>query len=465
MPQATKILSSIDATFRGALLRPDDEGYDAARRLYNETVDKRPGLIAYATGVADVVAAVNAAREEGVALAVRSCGYSTPGTSVCDDGIVIDLSRLTSVHVDPVAKVVRTQPGVTVAMLDRETQVFGLAVPSGVLNCGIAGLALGGGLGWVRRKFGLTSDNLISAQVVTAAGEVITASKDENADLFWALRGGGGNFGIVTSFELQAHEVGPDVHMTVVNYRVDDAKEALRYYDQWCDSAPDEVSSFLIMATVPEGDFFAMPPELAGDPDVMFGAVGIGSIEAAEQATLPLRAWGDKDAYDIGGTLSYTDSQQFFSGEYETEGLRHYWSSVFLPELTDEAIDVLADYHLRRPSEYTTIDLWHLGGAVARGDEASSTFAHRDAKYMLCIEGNWEGADADVANIEFCRELHAAMRKFAVGEYLNFPGLFERGTQATRTTFGDKFARLLEVKEKYDPKNLFALTHHPLLES
>jgi FAD/FMN-containing dehydrogenase len=467
MPEIAKTCAGLDAVFAGNLLRPGDDGYEAARRVYNETVDKRPGLIAYASGVADVVAAVNAAREEGVSLAVRGRGYSTPGTSVCDDGIVIDLSRLTGVHVDPGTATVRAGAGVDVAALDRETQVFGLAVPSGVLNCGIAGLALGGGLGWVRRKFGLTSDSLLSAQVVTAAGEVITASKDENADLFWALRGGGGNFGVVTSFEFQAYEVGPDVHMTVVNYRVDDASAALRYYDAWCDSAPEEVTSFAILATVPEGDFFGMPPEQAGDLDVMFGAVGIGPVEAAEQATLPLRQWAPQPV-DIGGRMPYQNAQQFFSAEYEAEGLRHYWCSVFLDELTEEAIGTLAGYHPRRPSEYTTLSLWHLEGAVARGDEAISAFGRRDAKYMLCIEGNWEGAEADAENIAFCRELHQAMSRLpkVSGEHPLYPGLLERGAAATREAFGEaRFQRLLEVKKKYDPASIFSLSQQPLADA
>jgi hypothetical protein len=224
------------------------------------------------------------------------------------------------------------------------------------------------------------------------------------------------------------------------------------------------VSSFAILATVPEEEFFQMPEEQVGNLDVMFGAVGIGPVEAAEQATLPLREWS-QGAVDIGGRLSYVDAQQFFRHEYEGSGYRHYWCSVYLDELTDEAIDTLTAFHPLRPSEFTTISLWHLGGAVARGPQAESAVGRRDAKYMLCIEGNWSDPAADEQNIDFCRKFHEAMRSFGRGENPNYPGAFERGTAATRATFGDAaFRRLIDVKQKYDPDNLFALTHVPLLD-
>jgi FAD/FMN-containing dehydrogenase len=444
---------------RGQLVRPADDGYDKARLVWNGMVDKHPALIARCAGVADVITAVSFARSQSLPVAVRGGGHNVAGSGVCDDGLVIDLSLMNSVRVDPGSGTVRADGGVTIGQLDHETQAFGLAVPMGVVTAtGIAGLTLGGGIGWLRRKHGLSSDNLISVDVVTADGRLITASEDHNRDLFWGVRGGGGNFGIVTSFEYRTHPVGPDVFLAFVVHAGRDSHEALRFYREWAITAPDEVSSFAILWHAPEIE--GIPAEHHHTPIVVYLAVHCGEQARAQQDLKPLREFGSPIA-DLSETLPYVDMQRFFDADYPAHDMRYYWKSHYLAGLPDDAITALVDLNERSPSPHSTLDIWQLGGAFSRLEPSDTAFGDRSAPFLLGIESNWERPEDDGAALEWGRAAFHALQPFATGaEYLNFPGLYEDNDKMVRGTFGSNLDRLVALKQRYDPTNLFRLNHN-----
>ncbi len=449
----------LESGLRGPLVRPTDGDYDEARLVWNGMVDKRPALIARCAGVADVITAVGFARDRGWPVAVRGGGHNVAGNSVCDGGLVIDLSLMNSVRVDPGSRTVRAEGGVTIGELDHETQAFGLAVPMGVVTAtGIAGLTLGGGLGWLRRKHGLSSDNLISVDVVIADGRLITASDEQNRDLFWGVQGGGGNFGVVTSFEYRAHPVGPDVFLAFVVHAGADAHEALRFYREWAITAPDEVSSFAILWHGPEIE--EIPAEYQHAPIAVYLAVHCGETARAQQDLQPLRDFGSPIA-DLSDTLPYLDMQRFFDADYPAHDMRYYWKSHYLAALPDDAIAALVDLNERSPSPHSTLDIWQLGGAFSRPGTLDTAFGDRSAPFLLGIESNWERPEDDDAAVEWGRAVFRALEPFATGaEYMNFPGLYEDNDGMVRGTFGANLDRLVALKQRYDPTNLFRLNHN-----
>jgi FAD/FMN-containing dehydrogenase len=456
---AAKITGQFEAGLRGRLVRPADADYDTVRQVWNGMVDKRPALVARCAGVADVVAAVRFGREHGLPIAVRGGGHNVAGSGVCDGGLVIDLSLLNGIRVDPEGGTVRAEGGVTIGELDHETQAFGLAVPLGVVTAtGIAGLTLGGGLGWLRRRHGLSCDNLISADVVTADGQLLTADEQHNPELLWALRGGGGNFGVVTSFEYRAHPVGPQVYLAFVIHAGSDAAAALRFYRDWAATAPDEVSSFGILWHAPE--LAEIPVEHHHAPIAVFLAVHCGERDRAEQDFTSLREFGSPVA-DLSAPMRYLDVQAFFDADYPAHEMRYYWKSHFLRELSDEAITTMVELNERTPSPHSTLDLWQLGGAFARPGPRDTAFGDRSAPFLLGIECNWEHDADDAAAIAWGREAFDRLQPYSTGaQYVNFPGLYEDNDAMMRDTFGPNLDRLTAFKKQFDPTNLFRLNHN-----
>ncbi|MFP4590513.1 MAG: FAD-binding oxidoreductase [Halobacteriales archaeon] len=441
--------------FHGDLIRPDEATYDDARAVWNGMIDKRPALIAQCRGVADVVTAVDFVRENDLDVSIRGGGHNVAGGAVCDDGVVIDLSAMRGVWVDPDDQTARVQPGATWADLDRETQVFGLATPGGAISkTGVAGLTLGGGLGHLRGAYGLTCDNLRSVTLVRPDGDTITASRDENEELFWGLRGGGCTFGVVTGFEFDLHEVGPDVAVCLVFYSADRFAEHLRAYREYVDASPDEVSTIVVNGVMPDDELF--PAEAVDEPKVGVLGVYAGSPERGEHVMAPLRDLAEP-VVDLSGTMPYVELQQLFDADYP-DGMRYYWKSLFLDSLSDAAIDRIGDWVETAPSSLSTVDLWELGGEIARRDIDDGAFVGRHAPFLLAVEANWVEPEGDEANVEWVRDCLTDMRQFSDGSvYLNYPGFFEESDDAVQTTYGAAYERLAALKAEFDPTNLFSI--------
>ena len=447
--------------FRGAVLRPGDPGYDEARVIYNGDFDRKPGLIIRCSGTADVIDAVNFARERDLVVAVRGGGHNVAGNSVCDDGLMIDLSPMRGVHVDRKAKTVRVQGGATWGDVDRETQAFGLAAPGGVVShTGVAGLTLNGGIGWIRNKCGLSCDNLIAAEVVTANGELVTASEKENKELLWGLRGGGGNFGVVTSFEFKLHAVGPIVAAAFPMYPIETAPQVLRKWRDFVATMPDEITSAAIMWTMPVDPH--LPPGVQGRAVIITGGVYAGDPNEGEQALQPLREFGEPLG-EITGQLPYRMVQAAFDPFFPNTGAVHsYWKSVYANELTDDLIDILADLGKNRSSSYSLINVPHFGGAVRRVKPADTAFWTRDASFMLSIDGNWTDPSEREQHVAWVRQAWDRLQPHSTGAvYLNFMGEETQDSDAlVRSAFGDNYERLVELKGKYDPTNLFRMNQN-----
>jgi FAD/FMN-containing dehydrogenase len=453
------VVEQFASRLRGELLRPGDAEYEEARQLWNGVIDRRPALIARCAAVEDVIEAANFARENDLLVAVRGGGHNVAGTASADGGLVVDLSAMKDIEVDPERRTVRTGAGVTIGELDEETQRHGMATPMGVVSeTGIAGLTLNGGMGHLRRKYGLSSDNLVSADVVTADGRLLTATEEKNADLFWAIRGGGGNFGVVTSFEYRLYPMGPEVMLTFVLYPGDRAKEVLRSCQEYVAEAPDEVSPLGVLGRVPSVEAFS--EEWHGEQYVAVLAMHAGSVEEGEEALRPLRELGDPIA-DLSGPMPYTEAQKILDEDYP-DGWRYYWKSVNVDGLGDEAIEALMHHAEVAPSDHSTIDVWFQGGAMGRVGAGESAFGDRGAPILLGIEANWEPEPReDEANIAWARGCYADMRRFSGGGvYLNFPGFLEEGQGLMRDAYGENYERLVALKNEYDPANLFRLNQN-----
>ncbi|HEX3453536.1 MAG TPA: FAD-binding oxidoreductase [Gaiellaceae bacterium] len=448
-------LSGLTETVRGPVLRPDDPGYDEARSIWNGLIDRRPALIVQCTGAADVVDAVNFAREQRLDLSIKAGGHNVAGTAVNDGGIVLDLSQMNGVHVDPDAGTVRVQGGATWGDCDRETQLFGLAVPGGVVSTtGVAGLTLHGGLGHLRRKHGLSIDNLLSVDIVTADGQFRKASATENEDLFWAVRGAGSNFGVVTSFEFQAHPVGPMVFVAAIFYPFEDAPAILPAWRDFMATAPEELSSLAICWSVPPAPPF--PPEAHGSPTIAIAAPYIGSLEEGERVVQPLRELAQPLA-DLSGPWPWLGLQSGFDAMFPAGELR-YWKSRTLTEFSAEAIGEIVDLSGRRPSPLTDIAVWHHGGAMTRLAETETAYGGRDAPFLVTAEANWTDPAQNDEAISWAREVWDTMDRFSTGGvYLNFPGLGEEKEDLARAGYGENYDRLAVLKAKYDPDNLFRM--------
>jgi FAD/FMN-containing dehydrogenase len=448
-------LEGLIAGTRGPVLQPGDPGYDDARSIWNGLIDRRPALIVQCTGAADVVDAVHFAREHGLLLSIKGGGHNVAGNAVNDGGLVIDLSHMRGVHVDPATQTLRAEGGATWGEADREGQLFGLAVPGGVVSTtGIAGLTLHGGVGHLRRKYGLSIDSLISVDIVTADGQLRRASATENEDLFWAVRGAGSNFGVVTSFEFKAHPVGPMVMVGAIFYPQDAGRTVLPAWRDYMASAPEELSSLAIYWNVPPGEPF--PPELHGKPTLIVAAVYSGSIEDGEPVVAPLRQLAEP-LIDLSGPWPWLGLQSGFDALFPKGDFR-YWKSRALAELTEAAIDEISDFAARRPTPLTDIVMWHHGGAMSRVGETETAYGGRDAGFLVTGEINWtDPAQTDEA-IAFGREFWAAMGKHSTGGiYLNFPGLGEEKEELVKAGYGANYERLAALKAKYDPGNLFRM--------
>jgi hypothetical protein len=439
------------ASLRGELLRPGEAGYDEARKVWNAMIDNRPALIARCAGVADVVSCVNFARANNLLIAVRGGGHNVAGNAVCDGGLTIDLTRMKSVRVDAARRTARAEPGLTWREFDRETQGFGFATTGGQISAtGIAGLTLGGGWGHLARRYGLCCDNLLSADLVTANGQFLTASAAENADLFWGLRGGGGNFGVVTSFEYQLHPVG-QVLAGIVAYPLEKAKEVLKLFRDFTTAAPDEMASGIVLITLPDGTAVA-------------GIVVCytGPLAEGERLLKPLRVFGPPLMDQI-GPIPYTAAQQLIDAFYPF-GLQNYWKSSFLKEVSNDVIDIMAAYCAKRPSPMCHGLIEHqLGGAVRRADREATAFAHRDVEYSFLALGVCADPAEGSKCVGWAREFWEAMQPCSTGGvYVNYLGReADEGPERIKAAYGsEKYARLVALKNRYDPTNLFRLNQN-----
>ena len=438
---ADEALGALRARIRGAVLGPGEPGYDAARRVFNAMVDRRPALIARCAGAADVSAAVTFAREHRLPLSVRGGGHGVTGAAICDGGLTIDLSGMRGVRVDPRHHTARAGGGATWGDVDHETQAFGLATTGGIVpSTGVAGLTLGGGIGYLNRKHGLACDNLVSADVVTADGRVLTAGAGEHEDLFWALRGGGANFGAVTSLEYRLHPVGAVLAGELV-HPLDRAREALRFYRDWSTGAPDEVRADATLLSGPEGPALAMLVCYAGD------------IARGEAVLRPLRAFGPP-IVDTIAPVPYRTVQNLLT-EILTPGFHHYWKSGFVRELPDDAIERLVDFFAANvPAPFAAVAIEHLGGAIGRVPEGETAFAHRRAQHSVLVLRAWRDPAESARSVAWGRACYAVVEPFLdEGVYVNYLG--DEGDTRTRAAYGASYQRLAALKHRYDPDNLF----------
>ena len=443
-------LSAVE-NFGGELLREGDPGYDDARSVFNAGIDRRPALIARCTGVADVMAALALAREHDLEISVRGGGHGVAGHAVLDGGLMIDLRPMNRVRVDPERRTAWCGGGANWGELDRETQAFGLAVTGGrMADTGVGGLTLGGGSGWLERKYGFTVDSLISAEVVTADGRLVVASADRNPDLFWALKGGGGNFGVVTGFEFQLHEVGPLVYGGMLLFPIDAAVDLLKAYRGFMEGAPDEICGGAAILCAPPEEF--VPEPLRGRPVLAIIACYAGPVDAGERAFAPLREWGP--AVEMLGPMPYIAVQGLIAPG-NPPGRHHYWKAGLLGELEDEAIETIVARASDVISPFTASLVLPLGGAFARVNEDDAPLAYRRAKWDYHVLGQWEDPADTERNVEWTRAFDQAMSKYAeAGVYVNFVG--DPSASALEAGFGpEKYARLVEIKRAYDPENVF----------
>jgi FAD/FMN-containing dehydrogenase len=451
-------MATITTSFAGELLAPGDERYDEARKIWNGAIDRRPALIARCSGAGDVVAALRHARERDLPVAVRGGGHGVAGLAVCDDGMVIDLSPMRSVDVDPVARTARAQCGALWGDVDAATQRHGLATVGGIVtHTGIAGLTLGGGIGWLMRRCGATVDNFLGAELVTAAGEVLRVEDASHPELMWGLRGGGGNFGVVTAFDYRLHEVGPTVLAGPMYYALEDAPEVLRFYRDWIVDAPDELTTIVQLRKAPPVDF--LPVELHGQLVVAVICCYAGSAERGEEVLAPLRRFR-VPLFDAVGPRPYVELQELFNASVP-HGWHYYWKSWELPPLSDGAIDALVEQASRISSPRSYIIVFQLGGAVARVDEQATAYPQRDAAHNVNINAAWLPDDPEPErHVEWARGCFAALEPFAEGRaYVNFLG--DEGTDRVRAAYGaEKYARLVALKRAHDPENVFALNQN-----
>jgi FAD/FMN-containing dehydrogenase len=434
-------LTRLRKNLRGELVLPDAAGYEEARRAWNGMVDKRPQAIVYCAAPEDVVHALELVRSEQIEVAVRSGGHNVAGLCVCE-GFVIDLSRMKRIEVDPTRRIAHAQAGLNLGEFDAATQDHGLATTMGVNgDTGIAGLTLGGGFGKLGRKYGLTCDNLLSGEMVTADGRIVRASFEENSDLFWGLRGGGGNFGVVTAFTYRVHPVGPKLLAGSVTYPYDRARDAMRFYAEFSSKAPDALSLDAAFASIPSGEkVFSV------------SACYDGPIDEGEKVLKPLREFGSPIANGI-APVPYLQIQSAGDAVFP-RGRRYYWKAQFLRELTDAAIDALLEVYAAAPSTDSLLVLQHVGGAIARVPNYATAYVHRDALYDCFPISIWDNPEDDEAHIRWAREVWNVMRRFSTGGvYAN--NLGDEGEDRVESAYGENYPKLVALKNRYDPSNLF----------
>ena len=450
-------LESLRASLRGQLVVPSDQAYEDARRVWNASVDRHPAVIARCSGLVDVVRAVGFAHERDLVVAIRGGGHNVAGYGTCDRGLVIDLAPMRGISIDLAQRTIRVEAGATWGDVDHETQAFGLATTGGLVSTtGIAGYTLGGGFGWLMRKHGLACDNLLAVELVTAGGRVLRASTDENEDLFWGLRGGGGNFGIVTAFEFRLHPVGPWVIAGAIFFPGESAGDLLRFYRDWVQEAPDGLTTAVNLAIAAPAPM--LPEEIHGRRMAIVSGCYAGDLDDGVKAFRRLKEFGTPIA-DLIGPMRYTRMQSLVDTEW-TAGSHNYFKSCSLPGLDDRAIEALLRAHEQMASAEARIQLYHFGGAVARVPRDVTAFGQRDAGFLLNAAARWTNpAESDI-HIGWARELHAAMAPFATGGvYVNFLG--DEGHERIKAAYGERtYGRLVDLKRSYDPTNFFRLNQN-----
>jgi FAD/FMN-containing dehydrogenase len=453
--QKTEI-DEFKARFRGDVLLPGDTGYDEARQIWNAMIDRRPALIARCVSSEDVVQSVKFARRRDMLVSIRGGGHNIAGNAVCNDGLMIDVSLMKGIRVAPNSRRATIEPGCTLADFDAAAQAHGLATPLGINSTtGVAGLTLGGGFGWLSRKYGMTIDNLLSADVVTADGSQVHASETENDDLFWGLRGGGGNFGIVTSFEFQLHSVGPGVLCGLIIFPFDQAKSVLKQFARFTETMPDELTVWMITRKAPPLPF--LPADVHGKEIVALALCYAGNPAEGEKLIEPLRGFGTARGEHI-GVQPYTAWQQAFD-PLLTPGARNYWKSHNLSQLSDGAIDAIIEYAATLPSPQCEIFVGTIGGQTARVAPEAMAYSSRDANYVMNVHGRWESAAEDERCIAWAREFFAKSQPFASGgAYINF--LTQDESARIAFAYGATYNRLVALKKKYDPTNLFQMNQN-----
>jgi FAD/FMN-containing dehydrogenase len=438
---------------KGEILTSESPGYDKVRVIWNAMIDRRPALIARCKTADDVVQCVKFATQHGLLVAVRGGGHNIAGNAVCDGGLLIDLSLMRSVTVDAAKQTAQVEGGALLSDLDLATQAHGLAIPLGINSTtGVAGLTLGGGFGWLSRKYGLTIDNLLSATVVTAAGEKLTASARENADLFWAIRGGGGNFGVVTSFEFKLHAIGTEVLSGLIVHPLADAKKVLQFYRDFAAKAPDELAVWFVLRKAPPLPF--LPEAWHGKEILALAACYNGDLETGEKVLQPLRAFG-KPIADVIGPTPYAGWQQVMD-PLLTPGMRNYWKSHEFLQIPDAMIDVITDFAGRLPDPQTEMAFAQLGGAIPRVPNDATAYSHREPNFLINVHGRWDAAANDSKCIAWARDLFKALAPFSTGAvYVNFLTADEE--DRVKMAYGANHAKLAGIKKKYDPTNLFRM--------
>lgn len=449
-------IAQLKSVFRGYLITPDDSHYDYARKIWNGMFDKHPALIAQCICTADVIQAVNFARDHNLLVAVKGGGHNSAGKATCDDGIVIDLSSMRRVYVDPKKKTARVDGGALLGDVDSETQLYGLAVSAGIVShTGVGGLALGGGFGWISRKHGLSVDNLLSADVVTAHGDLIQVSQNENEDLFWGIRGGGGNFGIVTSFEFNCAEIGTEVFSGVIAKKFENAQDYISFHQEYVQTLPDEMTVWMVVRKAPPLPF--LPENVHGRLMVLVPFVYLGDQAEGEKLIEPLRSHGESHGEHIGFS-PWVGWQSMFDG-LVAHGARNYWKSHHLKELSTDCIEQILNFAQTLPSEECEVFIPHMAGAPSRVAPDATAFSHRSTPFVLNIHTRWRNQSDDDSCIAWARDFHQATEPFSQGVYVNF--LSDEGEDRVKDAYTDSvWQRLVQLKDKYDPTNMFCLNQN-----
>ncbi|MGV7224091.1 MAG: FAD-binding oxidoreductase [Nitrospinales bacterium] len=442
--------------FRGEILLSGDDGYEAARKIWNDMFDRRPAIITRCVGASDVINAVNFARDQNLLISVKGGGHNSAGNAVCDDGIMIDLSLMRRILVDKRSKTAKVDGGCLLGDVDHETQLYGLAVSAGIVShTGVGGLTLGGGFGWISRKHSLTIDNLISAEVVTADGRLLTANAEENTDLFWGIRGGGGNFGIVTSFEVKCAEIGTEVYSGMIIKKFEDAKKYIEFHRDYVRKLPDEMTVWMVVRHAPPLPF--LPNNVHGKMVVAVPFVWLGDQAKGEELIKPLREITEPYGEAI-GMNPWVGWQSGFDGLVE-HGARNYWKSHHIKELSDDCIDKIIEFAGKMPSDECEIFIPHMEGTPSRVPESDTAFAHRKTPFVLNIHTRWRNATDDDKCLAWAREFHSSTEEFAQGVYVNF--LSDEGEARVKDAYTKEvWKRLVQVKNKYDPNNLFRMNQN-----
>ena len=446
----------LKSNLRGEILFPSQESYDAERAIWNGMINKKPGLIIRCEGASDVIHSVRFAREHNLLISVRGGGHNISGNAVTDGGLMISLSKMKGITVDPVRRTATVQPGVRWGEVDKETQVFGLAAPGGIVSStGIAGYTLGGGFGWISRKYGFAADNLISVDMVTAEGKFLTVNESENADLFWGLRGAGSNFGITTSFKFKLHPVGPNVVAGIIFYDIKDAKSVFNFYRDFAKNSPDELTSLIVLRLAPPAPF--LPKELHGKPVIGISLLYCGEIEEGKKIVEPLKKFGNP-IIDLITVKPYLAHQAMFDAGQLT-GNQYYWKSEYLPGVNDTCAEVLLNNLSKITSPLTGVLIFQLKGQIDKINHNETAIGNRDAAFVININSCWENPDESEKHIKWTRDFWKSVKPFSTGGvYVNF--LADDDNERVKSAYKENYEKLVSLKKKYDPSNFFRLNQN-----